>query len=330
MNQPLISIIVPVYKVEQYIHICVDSVLNQTYSNWELILVDDGSPDNCPQICDEYAATDKRIRVIHKENGGLSDARNFGIKVATGDYLLFLDSDDYWRESDFLHSIYELILFQPDVEVINFGMVKYYPFSDKYLTDKRNFLLNRLERESNGAYIKRLLQNDLYIASACNKCVKRLLLIENHVYFEKGIRSEDMDWCGQILYLIPIMTCINKKPYVYRQQRVGSITSYVDVSHLNDILQMIKIALQNSINLNPQDRYVYLSFYAVQYLTLLFNLNSSMEKVSSSLTSDIYELRGILDNDLNYKVKIANKFMRFFSFKLMTKVLRLYVSIKQR
>jgi len=101
MANPLISIIVPVYKVEQYLHTCVGSVLNQTYKNWELILVDDGSPDNCPQICDEYAAKDKRVRVIHKENGGSSTARNAGLDIATGDYVSFLDSDDFWHE-DFL------------------------------------------------------------------------------------------------------------------------------------------------------------------------------------------------------------------------------------
>lgn len=90
-----ISIIVPVYNVEKYLRRCVDSILMQTYSDWELVLVDDGSPDRCPQICDEYASTDKRIKVIHKENGGLSDARNCGLKVATGEYVLFVDSDDF-------------------------------------------------------------------------------------------------------------------------------------------------------------------------------------------------------------------------------------------
>ena len=90
-----VSIIVPVYNVEKYIYECVDSLLNQTYSDTEIILVDDASPDACPSICDEYALKDTRIKVIHKENGGLSDARNAGLDIATGDYVLFVDSDDY-------------------------------------------------------------------------------------------------------------------------------------------------------------------------------------------------------------------------------------------
>lgn len=92
---PTISVIVPVYNVEPYLRRCVDSILNQTFSDFELILVDDGSPDNCGAICDEYAARDKRIKVIHKTNGGISDARNAGLEIAQGDYIGFVDSDDY-------------------------------------------------------------------------------------------------------------------------------------------------------------------------------------------------------------------------------------------
>ncbi|MBQ7300531.1 MAG: glycosyltransferase family 2 protein [Clostridia bacterium] len=98
---PLISVIVPVYRVEKCLHRCVDSILGQTYKNFELILVDDGSPDNCGILCDEYAQKDSRIRVIHRENGGLSAARNSGIEIAKGEYLTFIDSDD-WVHPSFL------------------------------------------------------------------------------------------------------------------------------------------------------------------------------------------------------------------------------------
>ncbi|MDY4757554.1 MAG: glycosyltransferase family 2 protein [Parabacteroides sp.] len=91
---PLISVIIPIYKVEDYLDECVQSVIHQTYKNLEIILVNDGSPDKCPQICDEYAKLDNRIIVIHKKNGGLSDARNAGLQIATGEYIQFLDADD--------------------------------------------------------------------------------------------------------------------------------------------------------------------------------------------------------------------------------------------
>lgn len=108
MMNDLISIIVPVYRVESYLTACVESVLAQTYEQFELILVDDGSPDSCPRMCDEFAARDSRIRVIHKENGGLSSARNAGIDAAKGRYLAFLDSDDLWTPV-FLERLYRAI-----------------------------------------------------------------------------------------------------------------------------------------------------------------------------------------------------------------------------
>lgn len=98
-SESLVSIIVPVYKVEKYLPRCIDSLINQTYKNIEIILVDDGSPDNSPKLCDEYASKDSRIRVIHKENAGVSEARNTGIDNAKGDYICFVDSDDYVSEN---------------------------------------------------------------------------------------------------------------------------------------------------------------------------------------------------------------------------------------
>ena len=107
-NQPLISIIVPCYNVEQYLPKCIDSILNQTYKNLEVWLVDDGSPDNCGEICDEYAKRDVRIHVIHKENGGLADARNVALDVMTGEYVVCVDSDDYVAD-DYVETLFNLI-----------------------------------------------------------------------------------------------------------------------------------------------------------------------------------------------------------------------------
>lgn len=108
MKQPLVSVIVPIYKVEPYLRRCLDSIVKQTYTNLEIILVDDGSPDGCPQICDEYAAKDKRIVVIHKENGGLSDARNAGLDICKGEYISFVDSDD-WTNENYIANLLDII-----------------------------------------------------------------------------------------------------------------------------------------------------------------------------------------------------------------------------
>ena len=132
---PLISVIVPIYNVEKYLDRCVDSIINQTYKNLEIILVDDGSPDNCPQMCDDYAKKDSRIKVVHKENGGLSDARNVGMEVATGEYVSFIDSDDY-ISLDFYETLLETIV-DNDSDIVECGVVKFYEDNsfDKYSDD---------------------------------------------------------------------------------------------------------------------------------------------------------------------------------------------------
>ena len=119
MEQPLVSVVVPIYNVEAYLDRCIESIVNQTYKNLEIILVDDGSPDRCPQMCDAWALRDERIQVIHKSNEGLGMARNSGIDVATGKYIFFLDSDDYLAEE----TVYQCVISgqENNAEVILFG-----------------------------------------------------------------------------------------------------------------------------------------------------------------------------------------------------------------
>ena len=119
----MVSVIVPVYKVEPFLRRCVDSLLSQTYQNLEIILVDDGSPDRCGQICDEYAAQDARVKVIHKENGGVSSARNAGIEAAAGEYVTFVDSDD-WVEP-WAYQILRQLIVEHDADVAE-GALRYY------------------------------------------------------------------------------------------------------------------------------------------------------------------------------------------------------------
>ncbi len=131
LNEPLVSVIVPVYNVEPYLHRCIDSILTQTYQNLEVILVDDGSPDNCPAICDEYAKKDARVTVIHKMNGGLSDARNIGMTASHGEYLMFVDSDD-WLEKNAVECLYQLLI-SNDAQIAIGGMRRIEDRTEKIL-----------------------------------------------------------------------------------------------------------------------------------------------------------------------------------------------------
>ena len=138
MENQLISIIVPIYNVEKYLKQCIESIISQTYRNIEIILVDDGSPDNCGKICDEYSQKDKRIIVLHKENGGLSDARNKGIDIAKGDYLTFVDSDDFVN-IDYIEKLYNSIKFN-NTKLAQCGISK---------VDENNEIIEKLNYEKN-------------------------------------------------------------------------------------------------------------------------------------------------------------------------------------
>ena len=123
MTEELISVVVPIYKVEKFLPTCIESIIRQSYRNLELILVDDGSPDSCPSICEKYKQVDSRIKVIHKKNGGLSDARNAGLKIAEGKWITFIDSDDYVG-IDFLKELYRVaVVNETDISICDYSTV---------------------------------------------------------------------------------------------------------------------------------------------------------------------------------------------------------------
>ena len=132
------SIIVPVYNVEKYVKQCINSILSQTYINYELILVDDGSTDSSGSICDSFK-NNKLIKVFHKKNGGLSDARNYGFKKAEGEYVIFLDSDDYWIDNDFLSNINKMLI-KKNYDLIIFNTIKYFDESEKKSNPRFNII----------------------------------------------------------------------------------------------------------------------------------------------------------------------------------------------
>lgn len=214
-----ISVIVPVYKVEKFLPKCIDSISNQTVKNLEIILVNDGSPDKCGEICNSYAIKDSRIRVIHKENGGLSDARNRGLDVATGDYVSFIDSDDYVHEK-----FYETLLSLMDThgaDIAQCGFVKVYEETvNNSLPDseeEKRTVLNNIDALNN------LYSNhDGSAVVVWNKLYKRELL--QNIRFPIGRIHEDEFTTYKILYSINKMVITSRKLYYYFQ-RADSIMS---------------------------------------------------------------------------------------------------------
>lgn len=209
-----LSVIVPVYKVEPYIHKCVDSILGQTYTNLEVILVDDGSPDNCGKICDEYAAKDKRVKVIHKKNGGLSDARNAGIDISTGDIVGFIDSDDYIEARMYQEMIDYMEHNNLDIVCADTNQVKgnKIKFKPRY---KKNYVWNKQEA------LSEILNGNLDNA-ACNKIYKREII--GNTRFPQGRVYEDVATIYKFIYNADKVGYLSK-PYYYYVKRKGSIVT---------------------------------------------------------------------------------------------------------
>lgn len=250
--KPEISIIVPIYKVEEYLIRCIDSILAQTFTNFELILVDDGSPDNCGKICDEYAKKDERIKVIHKENGGLSSARNAGIKVATGDFIGFVDSDDYINKEMYL-KLYELCKstnsqigicnFQREIngilEVVNHDLVVK--------------VLDNVEA------MKELFRGVLYRFSACNKIFHKSCF--KGVTFPEGRIHEDLATMYKLFNNSEKSVYINYSGYVYVKRENSILTSKYNPNRLQAFESWEEI-LKFMMEKYPQLKEEYFSCFA--------------------------------------------------------------------
>ena len=185
---PEVSVIVPVYKAEQYLNRCVKSILEQTYQNFELILVDDGSPDNCPSMCDSWAQKDDRIRVIHKKNGGASSARNAGLKEANGNWIAFADSDD-WLDRTALKTLYDLAN-QYNVPMAIGGMRVVQKYTDASIVMKQNARVL-----SNADLMSRFfrLNGEPDTHSVCGAIIRRDIL--DDYSFIEGRMNEDVETC---------------------------------------------------------------------------------------------------------------------------------------
>ncbi len=228
-EKALISIIIPVYKVEKYLEKCIQSVINQTYENLQIILVDDGSPDNCGKICDEYAKKDHRIEVIHKSNGGLSDARNKGLEIAKGEYIGFVDSDDY-IEADMYEVLYNLLKqYNADVSICNFYTVSQGKISIKNADNGINEY-NRIE------ILKEILLDKNIQSYAWNKLYKKELFDE--IKYPIGKKYEDIGTTFYLLEKCNKVVVTGKSEYYYIN-RQDSIVNNVTESTITDYIELI-------------------------------------------------------------------------------------------
>lgn len=234
----LVSIIVPIYNVEPYLDKCIDSLLNQTYASIEVILVDDGSPDKCPYICDAYAKEDCRIKVIHKKNGGLSSARNAGLDICNGDYIMFVDSDD-WIALDLIEKMVA-IMQKKNVQLVTCG---------RWMVDKDNedkITSGQSEILTTEQAIKKSIFNDKVGIAAWGKLYKREIL--EKIYFPEGEIHEDVAIIYHVFNRCSSIYLMDYAGYYYRYNAEG--LSKQPYSTKYDVV--LKHVLENENLINTQ------------------------------------------------------------------------------
>lgn len=255
MIEPFVSIIVPVYKVpEQYLRKCIESAMTQTLKNIEILLVDDGSPDQCGKICDEYAEKDKRIQVLHKKNGGLSSTRNYGCKAAQGKWIMFVDGDD-WIEPDMCQTMYSAGE-EKHVQLVMCGIMKEY---SKSATEYKFYLEDgKVYKDQECKWLQQqLLVYNGNIAVAYSKLIDRKLLLENQIFHDEVHRqgAEGLEFNLRLFEKLESAIFINKPfyHYIYNENSISAshneanhefvikcfekIKAFIDISDNKEILE---------------------------------------------------------------------------------------------
>lgn len=318
-----ISIIVPVYKVEKYLEKCVDSILAQTFTDFELILVDDGSPDNSGAICDEYAKRDARVKVVHKENGGLSSARNAGIEVAQGKYLGFIDSDDYIAD-DMYEILYNNII-REDADLSICGIFHVYDGKKPVEKPNKYMILNRDEATV------LIFHGNQISDHAVNKLYKKSIFSE--VRYPEGMYHEDsftivgiLDECKKIV--------IDTRQKYYYYHRDDSITSQTfSKKHLEYIFAWEQNEMKVSGRSKKIDEAAHQRVCFANFLVLDKIVNANMENKVSETKEIVKYLRSnfsfIMKNSIftkNRKISMLLLMISIKLYKVPSKIQRHYIA----
>ena len=230
METGKISIIVPVYKVEEYLKRCIESIMGQSYQNIEIILVDDGSPDNCPEMCDEFAKQDDRIKVVHKKNGGLSDARNVGLENASGKYVMYVDSDDY-IELDACRRLLEGM--QEDVDIV-VGAIK--EINGKEIGYQKHTNLVSGKKYSSKEFVIKSIQKNEWYAPAVLNLYRKDFLIRNNLYYKVGFYYEDIEMLPRLFLAADQVVYVDYLFYNYIIRDNSIMTSNITEEKKNMVI----------------------------------------------------------------------------------------------
>jgi len=321
-----LSFILPIYKVEAYLPQCVDSILSQMTDCCEIVLVDDGSPDGCGAICDRYAAKHSAVTVIHKPNGGLSDARNAGFRQARGEYVLFVDSDDY-IEPDCVEKILNWIDESP-ADVGFLESRKVYPDGTSEPMGEE-LIRERIRGAAHGEVLDFLSSRPKFPASAWGKIYRRAFLEENALYFPADRRlSEDLSFSLEVFLKAKTMDVLEFPYYCYRQNRAGSITNTVSPKYYFDTALFVtetagRFAPEKTAE-TPGAQCA-MSYAAYEYAILVWQALDLTGADRERAMAFLKEYRWVLPFGKAGKTKLVNLVVSLLGLKLAARVLDVYM-----
>lgn len=318
-----VSFIIPVYNVEKYLSECVESILAQTYRDFEILLVDDGSPDNCPVLCDEWAKRDSRIKALHKPNGGLSDARNYGLEHAQGDYVVFVDSDDFWIGEDSLERLVNIVDAHPECDFISFNCSYYYQDTNTYkkwvaYDDKLAFPTDK------DTAMRSLVASGTLPMSACLKVISRKSLSDMGLRFIKGTIAEDIPWFIDLLDGSKNCMFVNQYIYAYRQNVAGSITASGNPKSTSDLFTIVKneVNKMKERSFSEEAKNALYSFLAYEFCILL----TASSRMSKEMRKELMQYKWLLNYTTNPKVRKAALVNKLFGIKVTELILKFYTN----
>lgn len=295
-NDVTVSVVIPVYNVEKYLNECVDSMLKQTYSSYEIILVDDGSTDSSGSICDEYAAKDNRISVIHKANGGLSSARNAGLEKAKGKYVYFLDSDDYIVEQA-IKSLAEKAE-NDSSDIVFFDAVSFADEEDNFKVSQ-NYIRKHSYKTDKGAKVfSEMQKNDEFHSAVPLLFIKKDLLVKNHIRFKVGIYYEDMLFTYQVFCCAKVVSQCTNALYCRRYRSDSIMTSNKNTKHFISFTRVYEEVRNFSEDIGVADT-AFAKAYTVRCAFNCFNIYERLNKSDKKKNKN--KLREITDDILKSK-----------------------------
>lgn len=266
---PCFSIIIPIYNTEKELPRCLDSILNQEYPNFEIILVDDGSRDRSGELCDQYARKNKQIKVVHQENTGCSAARNAGVNVAKGDFLIFVDSDDMWEGTEGLSKLAQTAMENENADVLLFGIRIYKEDGTPEKELQPNLPLTCSPEK--GTVLRHLVYRYQYVSASYCKAISRDMFLKNDLYFVKGLLSEDIEWSARVMIASRQIAVCHVSIYKRIRRGNGSITSQIGERNIRDILASLEkgIPYAEIHAESPHLLMLYYEYWSYQYAMLL-------------------------------------------------------------